>query len=293
MQPLPADSEVISADLHCVRCGYNLRGLSRSGRCPECNTPIPRSLRVQTLGSHNDDWRRDVRDGALIVSVTYAVEVLKDALVVGAPWLKLPPVVLVGLISTGAHLTLYAIECVGIWLLVKPEPRSMDRKSIAEAAWIRRLYLLGFCASVIYRQILLRYFLLDVSRAWAIGESLLFIVVEVLLNNHLRKLSQRIPDRSLAGKFSVLVWLQPLGTTAGSVIPSLLVYFHLWSTSMTWRFTRSRVQVIVKPASMRVIPFHLVRLAIAAWVAVVIWKFAVALKETRRVQNDDLGLSDR
>lgn len=31
-------------DLRCIRCDYNLRGLERSSRCPECATPIKTSL---------------------------------------------------------------------------------------------------------------------------------------------------------------------------------------------------------------------------------------------------------
>jgi hypothetical protein len=38
-EPAPMDY-----DLSCVRCGYNLRGLFASGRCPECGAPIVTSL---------------------------------------------------------------------------------------------------------------------------------------------------------------------------------------------------------------------------------------------------------
>lgn len=34
----------LGGDLRCVRCGYNLRGLSIMGACPECNTPIRATL---------------------------------------------------------------------------------------------------------------------------------------------------------------------------------------------------------------------------------------------------------
>jgi len=30
----------IAHDAHCHRCGYNLRGLKPSGRCPECGAPV-------------------------------------------------------------------------------------------------------------------------------------------------------------------------------------------------------------------------------------------------------------
>lgn len=34
----------LGGDLRCIRCGYNLRGLSIMGVCPECNTPIRATL---------------------------------------------------------------------------------------------------------------------------------------------------------------------------------------------------------------------------------------------------------
>lgn len=34
----------LGGDLRCIRCGYNLRGLSIMGTCPECNTPIRATL---------------------------------------------------------------------------------------------------------------------------------------------------------------------------------------------------------------------------------------------------------
>lgn len=38
--PTPPDASVITDDLRCSRCGYNLRGLGRSGKCPECGIEI-------------------------------------------------------------------------------------------------------------------------------------------------------------------------------------------------------------------------------------------------------------
>ncbi|MHC5001665.1 MAG: hypothetical protein ACYTJ0_00940 [Planctomycetota bacterium] len=39
----PADARVVD-DLACMGCGYNLRGLAASGRCPECALPVAESL---------------------------------------------------------------------------------------------------------------------------------------------------------------------------------------------------------------------------------------------------------
>ena len=32
--------ERIEEDLHCVKCGYNVRGLTYGRACPECSAPI-------------------------------------------------------------------------------------------------------------------------------------------------------------------------------------------------------------------------------------------------------------
>ncbi|MEX0886523.1 MAG: DUF4190 domain-containing protein [Phycisphaeraceae bacterium] len=46
--PVPADPSQgqasQSARIHCIRCGYDLTGVALGGVCPECGTPLDRSL---------------------------------------------------------------------------------------------------------------------------------------------------------------------------------------------------------------------------------------------------------
>src|SRR5881394_1427767 len=44
-----ADYTLIGQDLSCAKCGYNLRTLSREGKCPECGTAVAESLRGESL----------------------------------------------------------------------------------------------------------------------------------------------------------------------------------------------------------------------------------------------------
>jgi hypothetical protein len=50
-------------DLACVRCGYNLRGLSDAGTCPECGTLISHSLMGWSPRYAAPEWRRRVKRG--------------------------------------------------------------------------------------------------------------------------------------------------------------------------------------------------------------------------------------
>ena len=65
----PSDGEApIEQDLTCMNCGYNLRGLKRSGACPECGASAGyedqiwvgvRNVLVDSLGVNEDEVHRD------------------------------------------------------------------------------------------------------------------------------------------------------------------------------------------------------------------------------------------
>jgi hypothetical protein len=40
----PPDVFLVDDDMACIQCGYNLRGLNDEGRCPECGTPIDKTV---------------------------------------------------------------------------------------------------------------------------------------------------------------------------------------------------------------------------------------------------------
>lgn len=48
------------AEITCLRCGYNLTGLSADQRCPECGTPIERSLHGDLLRYADDTYLHNV-----------------------------------------------------------------------------------------------------------------------------------------------------------------------------------------------------------------------------------------
>jgi hypothetical protein len=56
-------AQALDHDVRCHACGYNLRGLSSQGRCPECGAGVAESLNgAELLASQR--WQAQVRSGA-------------------------------------------------------------------------------------------------------------------------------------------------------------------------------------------------------------------------------------
>src|SRR5262245_1427978 len=75
--PARLDKGHIAGDKLCVRCGYALRGLSVTGICPECGTPVDRSLRGDLLEYCDPHYARRLLLGArLIIASVYSFVIM-------------------------------------------------------------------------------------------------------------------------------------------------------------------------------------------------------------------------
>ncbi|MFG0251677.1 MAG: hypothetical protein ACF8NJ_02250 [Phycisphaerales bacterium JB038] len=99
-------SSQVTADLVCLSCGYNLRGLDPAGQCPECGTLIERSQGPALLRYSAPRYLRAVRWGIRLAC-------LGLVLLLGINVLMLLPVVTassLGIVSVVFEL-LYALLC--------------------------------------------------------------------------------------------------------------------------------------------------------------------------------------
>ncbi len=79
----------LDRDLPCRDCGYNLRGLSTDGRCPECSLSVAESNRGDAIEHANPAWLSVLYRGALWARIGWfasAVVVIPQGIALCAGW---------------------------------------------------------------------------------------------------------------------------------------------------------------------------------------------------------------
>ena len=133
---------VVVSDAPCRQCGYNLRGLNKTGVCPECASPVAVSVRGDSLRYAALPWVRQVVRGVrattwgvrgfivlMIGAIFFAVFLVSTMIAAGtaAVWI-------VGLLAGAlgiAGLVCFALTQLGIWLSTAPDPsRALDRAQV-------------------------------------------------------------------------------------------------------------------------------------------------------------------
>lgn len=125
----------IVRDVHCVECGYNLRTLRRADVCPECRTPIKRSLAGPLLRNAGTAWLTRVHHGLWLL---HRASVLAAFAIIGFPVVNIYLSVYGNM--PGSSLTQQAIPltmmtwavlaAAGLWLASTPTPRDDTRPAL-------------------------------------------------------------------------------------------------------------------------------------------------------------------
>jgi hypothetical protein len=84
---MPTAPAIITKDITCLVCGYNLRGLSGEQTCPECGEPVGNAISGRNLASYPAPWRTMVWFGAWLVVVGLALLPLCHCLSAPFPFL--------------------------------------------------------------------------------------------------------------------------------------------------------------------------------------------------------------
>lgn len=264
-QSLPA---AITTDAPCLGCGYNLLGIARSGRCPECGSSVARSLRGNLLEYASVEYLRTLRAGGIVVIVgTFISFVGEGTLDATLKFLS----TLTGSTSRGAPETLESLTnllasvlwVIGWWMLTTPDPGLVGpdadmkpRRTLRWALIVSASLMLGK-AVIEFLPSAGRSFntantggILTISRwpssgpdiAIAIlfvligGASLAFIIVCFFVSLKLvNTLASRASDKSLEKFAAKCVWLLPTLIATLFAAPIAIILYLLLMFRLTFR----------------------------------------------------------
>jgi hypothetical protein len=206
--PAPAYEGLISWDVPCRKCHYNLRGLNAGGVCPECGTPISFSMQQDQLEFCDPHWLDKLHRGTVLVLIGIGIAVLGGVVggLLGGSRRggDAQPITLVIGLAT------YVCNLIGSWLMTEPDPSGLGEDRYGTSRKIIRFTLL---AGVVAQAIELVTAVVTISSEVATA----LLVVGVLLGIvglvgfyaqflYLAQLARRIPDDRLAARARFLMW---------------------------------------------------------------------------------------
>lgn len=113
MSELPLADATLQSDVLCIACGYNLRGLDPSGRCPECGLAVADSNRGDRLAFADREWLRKLHFGTSLklwnILIVILIGILSGVLVAT---MRMPQAVAIGIGAIGSVLGLWATFCI-------------------------------------------------------------------------------------------------------------------------------------------------------------------------------------
>ena len=259
--PLPGERDrrsdhiEIEDDVCCVHCGYNLRGLTKRHRCPECGTPAGFSVEGAQLKYAPIPWICTVRNGLAMFLWSIGLQLFSIVNVSVMPQFGM----LLDVLSA-------VLAIVGAMFVTTPEPTAVPgpggfdtRRAIRVLAFVNFVGALSIIFSpYINFVIIMRRFLLV---SWS--------GMLLALAWYLRKFAARIPEYDLEIATTRVIW-----GLAGSL--SVFVFFGVWS------FLFARWAGILGPAACISMLALFILGIFAGWFLWLLYKYYVTMKWTAR-----------
>ncbi|MBX3359490.1 MAG: hypothetical protein KF745_13805 [Phycisphaeraceae bacterium] len=237
-------SEEVAGHPRCVGCEYDLHGLPRAGRCPECGVAVGESLQGGLLLRFaQPEWIRSVRWGYSVAVIGLAA--LAAVLVTGvAGGLGR------GRAASGAlwllGIAAAAVMSVGCLAVTVPEGIKIDLVWPDAARRVLRAVSLGLIVVLLARTVPAFERVLVPWGWW--GDWLTFIlgVVQFLaMTRYTQWLAERVPDPWMVAGARVGVWVVPMVFMGGVYWWGILmpVAIAMWcgvAAWMRWRLGRGK-----------------------------------------------------
>ncbi|MEW6251851.1 MAG: hypothetical protein AB1716_14490 [Planctomycetota bacterium] len=207
--PLPAAPGLLDAqgmvivDHDCKRCGYNLRGLHRDWRCPECGTPVGLSLMGDFLCYSSPEWVERVARGLTIIlwmiPIGIVLGIIARVLTQGNEAL-----------TSGLQWLISLVSFYGAWLMTTPDPSGIGEDPNLTARKLVRVTLVVAMAGNLLALVVAGLDLgLELAVVLGIAASLaglVGLVGEFAKFIYYEKLASRVPNWQLASRARFLRW---------------------------------------------------------------------------------------
>lgn len=244
----PRDSPAVrlaTTDVPCLRCGYNLRGLQPEGACPECGTPIVRALRGNLLIYSAPEYVAKLHRGLLCILLAIVTLVGGGLLllvaffcvqVVFPEWQWLSP--WISNIATVGSAGLSVLSLIGWWLFSTPDEAIIGRDVRDTPRRVLRIAVVLSAAVMIVDALgeLHMYQYLNFAALGLIGGfiGLIAWLAQVFASLlYVQWLAKRLPDRRIAHRARIYLWLLPLVYVIGFCVfllgplVAMVLYFIL------------------------------------------------------------------
>lgn len=222
-------TDLSHTDKPCLRCGYNLRGLTAAGACPECGMPVSRSLQGNLLIFSSPEYLANLNRGLVIILVSVIARFAAHIASIGLA---------VVMVSAGGNTTILdqlvkgltfpvaVLSLVGWWYFSAPDPAIVGYDTGDGPRKVVRWTVIIAAAATFAA---LGSSLLVSSSATPIGLSGIVGLATILSSAaglvqffasmmYVRWLGPRIPDRSITEKAAEYMWLLPLIYVLGACI---------------------------------------------------------------------------
>ena len=195
------DQGRLAEDVFCHNCDYNLRGLPRDGRCPECGEAIEPSLAPTCLRYSEPRWLRKLVAGAVLVLASAVVDTV--LIVVRVYFLRFWSPAQFPLYC--AQLAASLVAFLGFWKVTAPEPGDTETSGFT-ARYVLRM----FAVLAVSLRLSTLILVVDVgagppAAAWAIGIVGVTVARFVAGCVFARQIALRVPNEPIARRFGTLI----------------------------------------------------------------------------------------